>query len=169
MRSGIAEPGKNASHGLTVAMDRFGRYRVDGRNVLRLALTDELRGRLAEAPGSSIRLTIAPGTLPLDVERLTDLVRRAGVPDDRVEVYQTDSPGIPPSDRGGGLALVHSQVELRRALVERIGQEQQRLTSGLMRRTEEVGRAVAVTGEYLGHIRDYLRNASGRATSQTAR
>lgn len=159
-----------AGRRITVNLDRFGRYQIDGQPVERLDILGELGDALSQEGEWAIDVTVAAGALPADEAELMDVLRQAGDGDDQIHVVRSDTRAIPPNDPKAAAEFIAAQAELHRALLERISKEHGRLASGLLCRRAELERRAAVARTYLDRVRNWLRKAtSGGSTTRRAR
>ena len=102
---------------------------------------------LAGRAVSGVQLHLAAGVLPEDAEELRDVVKGCGLDASRIETQRAASAPMPRSDRQAASRFFQAQVDLQRALWERIGQQQQQFTQTLHGRWGEMRRRAAVVAE----------------------
>jgi hypothetical protein len=156
---------------IRIGVDRFGRYELDGERLERIRLAERVRERVREGGDVRVVVTAGPGALPEDIADLSDLIREAGVAAERIEIGASAGTSLPANDPEAAGAFAHAQMELHRALLERIGVEGERLSERLSRRRAELEQQGAMVRENLARLRDRLREAThgGAASSQPAR
>jgi len=151
-RSPQADEGSAAQPPLVITLDRFGRCELDGQPVERIFLRQRLREALTDRAVPTVRLGIAAGALPEDVEELRDVVRDCGLEASRIQTQQAEEMPMPSSDRQAAARFFQGQLDLQRTLWERIGQQQQRLTETLLGRWADLRRRVSSLARYVAPL-----------------
>ena len=158
--------GASADHPpLIITLDRFGRCWLGGRPVERIFLRERLREMLAGRAVSAVQLHLAVGVLPEDAEELRDVLKDCGLDASRIETQQAASAPMPRSDRRAASRFFQAQVDLQRALWERIGQQQQRFTQTFHGRWGEMRRRASLVAEYVAPLGKRLDGLVRRAPS----
>lgn len=150
-----------------IRMDRFGRCQLDGAPIERPALPQRLRQMAAARPHLLVVVSVAPASLPGDIRGLLELIQQAGIPADRIQTRQLDQPAFPRHDPQATAAFVQAQIELHRALLERILQEQQRLAAALGQRAAELERRSATLRQTIAELRRWLEELTRAAATSS--
>lgn len=128
-------------------------------------MRQRLREALPDRAVPVIRLGIAAGALPEDVEELRNLVHDCGLESGRIQTQQTEEAPMPSSDRRAAARFFQGQLDLQRTLWERVGQQQRRLTETVHDRWADLRRRVSSIARYATPLHQQLAGLVRRVPS----
>ncbi|MBN1346316.1 MAG: hypothetical protein JXQ73_26750 [Phycisphaerae bacterium] len=154
--------------GLRLEMDRFGRVFLNGRRHDPETITNAVKDYLKASPNGRISVLVAPTTLDVDIRRLKNQLRAAGVPEASVEVHRRPASDFPANDPKAGGAFLRDQLPLQRSLLESAGREHKRLVDQLTSRQSGLERRASELADYVARLRSGLNRLASESDTDSA-